>query len=496
LGGEIGRMRPGFERLKPIANRRSAKVRIASAKMSCHWKNTGNRGKGGKLNWMLGIWFAVFAAHAAAADIRRDATVAAIERVLPSVVNISTETIVETRDPFDDLLREFWGPYYRRRAPNAQYSLGSGIIIDESGYVLTNDHVVRRASRIWVKLSEEAGGGEYEADRLIGTSSSDIALLKLRTKGKEKFKAIQFAGDDDLLLGETVLALGNPFGLGGSVSRGILSSKNRRPPEENQLLDVEDWLQTDAAINPGNSGGPLVNLRGELIGLNVAVYREGQGIGFAVPIKRVTEVLAEFFSPEAVKALWLGARFKAGAGPLVVTSVQPGSPADKGGLKTGDLVQQANGRAPANFIELSRILTAESSGTEVQLTVQRGQEQKRLAIRLVPEKDFFNAALIQEKLGLSTQELTRELAEQLGLHRYGGFIIAGVEKNSPAAAANLQPYYIIQAVDGGMPPDLTAFAKWLYGRAAGEQVKLNVLIPVRRGNLRGYTETKVEVKVR
>src|SRR4029434_6740283 len=125
---------------------------------------------------------------------------------------------------------------------------------------------------------------------------SDVALLKIRSRDNEKFTAVRFAADDDLLLGETVLALGNPYGLGGSVSRGILSSKSRRPPLENEPLEVEDWLQTDAAINPGNGGGPLVNLRGELIGVNVAVYREGQGIGFAIPVRRVSAALGEMYS--------------------------------------------------------------------------------------------------------------------------------------------------------------------------------------------------------
>src|SRR2546428_159350 len=129
---------------------------------------------------------------------------------MPSVVNIATETIVEYSDPFEQMLREFWGPYYRRRPPNTQYSLGSGVIIDEDGYVLTNLHVVRRASRVWVKLAD---GREIEAKAIVGNTRRDVALLKLITKGNEKFRAVKFAQDDDLLLGETVLALGNPFGL-------------------------------------------------------------------------------------------------------------------------------------------------------------------------------------------------------------------------------------------------------------------------------------------
>src|SRR6185369_10206701 len=176
------------------------------------------------------------------------------------------------------------------------YSLGSGVVIDEAGYLLTNDHVVRRADQIGVKFA--TGTNVYEATVVAHDEKNDVALLKLKAAPGEKFRAIRFAREDDLLLGETVLALGNPFGLGGSVTRGILSSKSRTVPKEGESLAIPNWLQTDAPINPGNSGGPLVNLRGELIGINVAIYREAQGISFAVPVKQVSAALAEIYSPE------------------------------------------------------------------------------------------------------------------------------------------------------------------------------------------------------
>ena len=208
-------------------------------------------------------------------DIRRDATVIAVEKVMPCVVNIATKTIVHVRDPFEEFFRQYWDPYHRRQPPNSQYSLGSGVVIDEEGYLLTNDHVVRRADEITVKFC--TGTNEYSATVVASDPKSDVALLKLNARPGEKFKAIQLAREDDLLLGETVLALGNPFGLGGSVSRGILSSKSRTVPKEGEPLDIPNWLQTDAPINLGNSGGPLVNLRGELIGINGAVLNEVEG---------------------------------------------------------------------------------------------------------------------------------------------------------------------------------------------------------------------------
>src|SRR5436190_3411542 len=266
-------------------------------------------------------------AFATETDLRRDAAVLATEQVIPSVVNIATETVIEYHEWYDDLLRQFYGWPNTPTHQEKSISLGSGVIVDEDGYILTNFHVIRRASRIQVKLWD---GREYDADQVMTTESSDVALLKLKTKPGEKFKAIRFAGDDDLLLGETVLAVGNPYGLGGSVTKGILSSKNRRPATGNEPLKMEDWLQTDAAINPGNSGGPLVNLRGELIGLNVAVYRgeqgeRGLGVGFSIPVKQVSAALSYFFTPEVTDSLWFGARFKSTGSYLEVAAVQPGS---------------------------------------------------------------------------------------------------------------------------------------------------------------------------
>ena len=384
------------------------------------------------------------AGSSADVDIRRDACVQAVEKVLPSIVNISTETIIEVRDPLEELFRDFFGPYYRRRPPNAQKSLGSGVIIDEAGYILTNFHVVRRATRITVTLVD---GREFEAKALSRTAANDVALLKLVTRGDEKFQTIRFGADDDLLLGETVLALGNPFGLGVSVSRGILSSKTRRPAVENEPLEMEDWLQTDA-INPGNSGGPLVNLRGELIGLNVAVFREGQGIGFAIPVKRVSESVSAIFTPEEIKSLWFGSRFKADPAGVVTASVEPGSPADKAGLRPGDLILKANDRVPRTPIELNREIVATGEKRELQLQVQRRQERRQLAIRLIPEKEVFNAALVRQKLGVTVEELPPEAAARMNLTSADGLLITAVEKNSPGAQAHLARGYVLRAIDG------------------------------------------------
>ncbi len=429
----------------------------------------------------------------AEADVRRDAAVEAVQRVMPSVVNIATETIVATRDPLENLFREYFDPYYRRRQPNTQYSLGSGVIIDEEGFVLTNFHVVNRASRVWVKLAD---GRELECDKISGTSFSDVALLKIRAKAGEKFTAARLAADDDLLLGETVLALGNPFGLGGSVSRGILSSKSRRPPLENEPLDVPDWLQTDAAINPGNSGGPLVNLRGELVGINVAVLGQGQGIGFAIPVKRVCQAVSEIYSPELIDKIWFGARVRPGGLPLQVLSVQVDSPAGKAGLRAGDQILQLNGQPPRSFTDFISQLLAVKDQRDLNFLVQRGAARRSVVVRMIQESAFFNADLVRKKLGATVQDITREVARSLGLSSTAGLLIAGVDKTGPAATAELTRGMVIAAIDGQNLDGVVTAAKVLHGKARGDRVKLDIIAPVQRGNFIRMTQGSIELPVR
>ena len=415
--------------------------------------------------------------QAASPDIRRDATVLAVEKVMPCVVNIATETIVRVRDPFDEFFRQFWDPYHRRQPPNSQYSLGSGVMIDEEGYLLTNDHVVRRADKIAVKFC--AGTNVYEATIVASDPKSDVALLKLKARPGEKFSAIRFAPEDDLLLGETVLSLGNPFGLGGSVSRGILSSKSRLAAKE---------------------GEPLVNLRGELIGINVAVLRNYQGeaaegIGFAIPVRRVLEALSDIFPTEFVKSYWFGARVKVGTTPLVVMSVQPQSPADQAGLKPGDALLEVNGKPPKSFIDFADLLAA-SPAAKAALTLQRGTARKEVSVRLLPEKAVFNAGMIRDRLGMDLEEVTPELAARYGLRTSEGYIITGVLGDGPAAAAGLERGILVTAMDGKTPPDLAAAAKLIYPKKKGERVLLDIAVRQQVGNYYVLRQGAVELTTR
>jgi len=432
-------------------------------------------------------------------DVRRDAAVLAVEKVLPTVVNIRTETIIERRDPFEQMLREFWGPYYRRPGQEKTYSLGSGVMIDEDGWVLTNFHVVNRANRVLVKLAD---GREFEAQTMFGTSYTDVALLHIVSEKKEKFTAARFAADDDVRLAETVLALGNPFGLGVSVSRGIISSKSRRPPAENEPLEVEDWLQTDAAINPGSSGGPLINLHGEIVGISVAVYREGQGIGFAIPVKRVSEALSEIYTPETVPGdtraprLWFGANVRPGTTPLTVRAVQAESPAWKAGLRERDAILQVNGRTPRSFIDFNTEVINTGDKRDLTLRVQQGGAERTLSLRLLREDSFFNAALIRGKIGASVQDLTPKLAQAFGLRDISGVVVSDVESGSPAAKTGLIADMIITAINDQAISSQVVLAKTLHARKKGDKVTLEVLVPRQRGPMLVYYRERTELQVR
>jgi serine protease Do len=403
-------------------------------------------------------------------DVRRDATVEAIERVMPSVVNVEGSADVDPNSADDRLMAEFFG-WRLQQVQEAVVSRGSGVVIDEEGYVLTNVHVVDGVKRVFVKFND--GSDPIEAERVALNASKDVALLRLKSPGR-KFPAVKFAKDDDLLLGETVIALGNPFGYAGSVSRGILSSRARRGPNEDRSrgdLDTLDWIQTDAAINPGNSGGPLINLRGDLIGINVATLRPqmgAQGIGFAIPIKRVNQALAEVLSGESVGRFWFGARLKAATRPLTIQAVQPGSPAEKAGLKVGDVIAAIQGDPPSGIIEFNRALVKAGDSKDIPLSVRRGGNLKELRLRLIDEADFFNNEYLSARAGFKVAPV-----------RGGGFVIQSVDANGPAAAVGLKRGYLLRGLDRTEFPDVVALARYLFSRPKGETVETAVVFDQR-----------------
>ena len=450
---------------------------------------------------VLGLGGLCLRAATSDVDVRRDSTVAAIERVMPSVVNIATSQLVRRyNDPYEVMRRRFFGLSTEPDIKEQLYNIGSGVIIDEVGdeaYILTNLHVLDGANRVQVQLMD---GRVYNAEMWLGTTLKDLALLRVvRNPGDPRFVPIRFAQDDDLLLGETVITVGNPFGLGGSVSRGILSSKNRRTgPDVGKRLGFEDWLQTDADINPGNSGGPLVNLRGELIGINVAVYNEpeGKGTGFAIPVKQISGALSDFFSLEYYAQLWFGARVKGGAPlPLTVREVQPNGPADKAGVRVGQQIVEVNGNPVSSLVEFSKLVASRRDHT-ASITVRDNGNRQTLEAKLLPMLEL-DRLLLNRRLGLSTQALTEAQAENFNIKATEGLLITEVEKNSPADRAQLQSGMVLTAVDSFSVVDLVKVANTLGNKKPGEAAQLMVIVPRRQsGGYIPFQQGTVTVRVR
>ena len=438
-------------------------------------------------------------------DVRRDPTVAAIERAMPSVVNIRAARAVPQNETQEEVIyRNFFG--IKKSSEPQINSIGSGVIIDEvgdDGFILTNLHVIKDESRVQVQLQD---GREYEAEQFFGTGrkillasgKKDLALLRITRKHADKpFKPIRLAKDDDLLLGETVIAVGNPFGLGGSVTRGILSAKNRRSTSGSMALNYQDWLQTDADINPGNSGGALINLRGELIGINVAVYGqdEGKGTGFAIPVKQISALLSDIFSLERTAKLWLGARFRGAAYSMAVCEVQPNSPAYRAGLRVGQQVLSVNRKSVTGLGELNLHIASRTNLTADILVLDNGRK-KEVKVEMLP-MELVLRQVILAKLGITTKVLTPEQAATFQMNVGEGLMVIDVEKGSPAAGVNLTPGIVLILVDGFPVFDQVNATNTLGNKKSGTNAVLTLGFLNRYAN--GLTEIRsgqVELAVR
>jgi len=387
------------------------------------------------------------------------------EKSAKAVVYIETERVV-TRAPAphpfdffgDERFKRFFSPPKFR-----QRGAGSGFIITEDGYIVTNNHVVEGAQKITVKLLD----GRTFQGKVVGTDPfSDVALIKVSA---DHLPTLPLGNSDLLRVGEWVIAIGNPFGLTHTVTVGVISAKGRSGIG---ITDIEDFIQTDAAINPGNSGGPLLNLKGEVIGMNSAIFSQSggyMGIGFAIPINIVKAVAEQLKSKGKVERGWLGViiqdlnpalakelGIKETEGVLI-TEVVPDSPAAKAGLREKDVILKMNGKAVKNSAELRSQILILKPGTEVTLEVLRGSEKRIFKVVIeTPKKGYLTSRAelqgLQESLeefGLVITDLTPDLARRLGIpSKVTGVVIAEVIPDSPADYANLTPGMVIEEVNG------------------------------------------------
>ena len=379
------------------------------------------------------------------------------EKLMPSVVNISTTQTVVTNanpfpfqfppgSPFEDMFKEFGTPQERQST-----ALGSGFIIDEDGIVVTNNHVIQDAEDIIVRVN---GDKEFKAKVIGSDPLSDIAVLQLETK--EKFIKVKFGDSDKARIGDWVIAIGNPFGLGGTVTSGIISARNRSIG----LSRYEDYIQTDASINSGNSGGPLFDMNGDVIGINTAILgRNGSiGIGFSIPSNSAKIVIKQLIEFGETKRGWLGVRIQDVTKEIaeverldeprgaLVASVAENSPSDKAGVKAGDIILEFNGERIQEMKQLPIIVARTEVGKKVQVKIWRNKKEiiKNITLgRLETSEDFKVAEKKKstkpqeqyiENLKIFTREITKEDIKLRNLpNQTTGLVITKIENGSPLA---------------------------------------------------------------
>jgi serine protease Do len=392
------------------------------------------------------------------------------EAVGPAVVNIRTVKTLKgggpvfrhfqrepggRENPFNEFFERFFGDEMQREFK--QPSLGSGFIIDKDGYVVTNNHVIEDSDQIKVKLDDEK---EFDAQVVGRDASTDIALLKIKSNSHD-FPVLQLGDSTQLKVGQWVVAIGSPFGLERTVTAGIVSAKGRVIGSG----PYDDFIQTDASINPGNSGGPLLNLKGEVVGINTAIIASGQGIGFAIPINLARGVIEQLKSGGEVTRGWLGVAIqdvnqemaeyygietKKG---VFVADVFKGDPADAAGIKPKDIIVEVNGQKVETSRQLTSLVAAIPVGQSAKIKVIRDGQSKNFSVKIAKRDDTKVASRGEtpekrdEQLGLRVSGLTPEIAQRFNIRETSGVIVIDVQSGSPAEEAGMRVGDIIKEIN-------------------------------------------------
>jgi serine protease Do len=426
-----------------------------------------------------------------------------VNHVKPTIVNISTTTVITGPDlqdrfmgpvnPFRDFFGEdFFDKFFGNspRKERKQKSLGSGFVIDREGYILTNNHVVEKASSIKVKLSDEK---EYDAKIVGRDPKTDIALIKIDVN--HELPSATFGDSDKLEVGDWVVAIGNPFGLEHTVTAGIVSAKGR-------VIGAgpyDDFIQTDASINPGNSGGPLLNLKGEVVGINSAIVSGGQGIGFAIPINVVQDLLPQLKSKGKIARGWLGVviqkitpeiaksfNLKETEGALV-SDVMENGPAEKAGIKRGDVITFYNGKKIKDNEMLPRLVAATEISKKITVGIIR--DGKPMGVEIVigelPDEGLKASKKpeVEKDFGLVVQDITPEIAKHLNLKDRRGVIATDVTPGSPAGDADIRSGDIIKEISRKPIQSMSDFKEAM----RNANIKEGIVMLVKRENTTFYT---------
>jgi len=426
------------------------------------------------------------------------------QELMPAVVHIDiTGKVVQQAPSFnpfgnDPFFRYFFGPPQQQQREVPIRALGSGVIISKDGYIITNNHVVEHANTIDVELYN---GTKREA-KLIGKDpSTDLAVVKIEPTPNMKYAKL---GDSDAVkVGEWVIAIGSPRGFDWTVTAGIISAKHRTGIGALGPTGYEDFIQTDASINPGNSGGPLINLKGEVIGINsliVSASRGSEGMGFAIPsnmAKEISKSLIEHgkvvrgymgvniqdITPEMVKSL----KLEKGTKGVIVANILPDGPADKAGIEQGDIISRYDGKKIESVVQLRNLVASTTPGTTVKVGVLRDKKEIELTIKigdLEKEQKGANAQIGNKTLGVTVEKVTRETAGKIGLSKPKGVIITDIAPGSPAERVGLDKGDVIFRVNNTPVNDPKIF-KSVISEAAKEGGAVLLVRDVRSGRI-GY----------
>jgi serine protease Do len=421
-------------------------------------------------------------------DPRVTPVVLAYRRAKPAVVNISTKAVIRTRGMFDEM---FPSPF--RRNVTVQ-NLGSGVIVHPDGYVVTNAHVIARAHSIKVTLADDT---ECTAEVLAAEPSRDLAILKISHPKRETFPHLPLGRSDDLMVGETVIAIGNPVGLANSLTRGIISATDRELTFPSGAK-YKGLVQTDTPINPGNSGGPLLNIKGEFIGINTAIRGDAQNIGFAIPVDALAREFPDLLDYERLNRVVFGARLdqqrdkQTGRSQLIVTEVRKDTPADKAGLRKGDHLTRVDGNAVGQITDFIVTMIPRKPGDTLKLALRRHGKKFGAAVTLAQKPKPNANQLAREHFGMTLRRVTGKLAGDLDLPLESGLMVTSVDEGSPAEKVGLKLKDVIFQV-GRMyvksPADVGALLEDL---KPGESVRIGVA----RGNVAAWVTLTARKKGR
>ena len=420
-----------------------------------------------------------------------DAFVSVADRVTPAVVNVSVKSkrvAQESEGPErQERFREFFGPefferFFRRRQPREDpRAMGSGVIVDARGYILTNNHVVENAETVEVRLSDDR---KFQATIVGRDPKTDLAVVKI-TAPVDSLPVAPLGDSDKLRAGQWAIAIGNPFGLDRTVTIGHISATGRT---QVGVATYEAFIQTDASINPGNSGGPLLNIEGKVIGINTAMVSSGQGIGFSIPINMARDIMTQLISKGRVVRGWLGIAIqeltpeladsfgvKPDSGVLVADVVKE-SPADAGGLKAGDIIVEFDGAPIKNVTELQKRVAGVEPGRPTPLSVIRDKALTRLTVKIgeQPGDEVVAATPAEETLGLTVEPLTPEAAQRFKLNTQVGVIVSDVASGSSGEQAGIRAGDAILEINRQPVRDVLTFKQIITSVKPGEVVPVYI----------------------